>query len=150
MAYGTVTGVAARLPGVRVSAISTPDDPQITTWLAQGAAAIDRRLNAAGYVVPVGLGADVYPELVALGELYAAAQVVRARGLDSVNGEAEARSDVWLREFYAQIDALAQSDLTGMGVAQATVAGVRVRGVRSVQLRRIDGYSAHATGESAE
>ena len=141
MAYGTAAGVAARIPGVGLTVLSTPDTGQVDTFLAQGAAQIDRKLAGAGYAAPVGVGALLYPELVALNELYAAAQALRARGLDSVSGAGEMRSDVWMREFAAQLNDMVRSDLTGAGVAQATVTGVRSQRVRGTQLRRIDGYS---------
>ena len=89
-------------------------------------------------------GALLYPEIVALNELYAAAQALRARGLDSVSGAGEMRSDVWMREFAAQLNDMVRSDLTGAGVTQATVTGVRSQRVRGTQLRRIDGYSRNA------
>ncbi len=141
MAYGTTAGVAARIPGVGLNVLSTPDTSQVDTFLAQGAAQIDRKLAGAGYAAPVGVGALLYPELVALNELYAAAQSLRARGLDSITGAGEMRSDVWLREFAQQLDDMVRSDLTGAGVTQATVTGVRTQRMRSTQVRRIDGYS---------
>lgn len=144
MPYASAAGVASRIPGVGLTAISTPDSGQVDTWLAQGAAIIDRKLAGAGYATPVGASALLYPELVALNELYAAAQALRARALDSVTGAGEMRSDVWLREFMTQLNDMVRSDLTGAGVAQATVTGVRSQRVRGTQLRRIDGYSHNA------
>lgn len=144
MPYASAAGVASRIPGVGLTAISTPDSGQVDTWLAQGAAIIDRKLAGAGYATPVGASALLYPELVALNELYAAAQALRARALDSVTGAGEMRSDVWLREFWQSLNDMARSDLTGAGVAQSVVVGMRPRGMRTTQLRRIDGYSRNA------
>ena len=141
MAYGTAAGVAARIPSVGLTVLSTPDTGQVDTFLLQGAAQIDRKLAGAGYATPVLATALLYPELVALNELYAAAQSLRARSLDSISGTGEMRSDVWMREFAAQLNDLVRSDLTGAGVTQATVTGVRLQRVRGTQLRRIDGYS---------
>jgi hypothetical protein len=143
MAYGTAAGVAARLPGIGLTPISTPESVQVETWLAQGAAIIDRKLAGAGYAVPVQATATPYLELVALNELYAAAQSLRARGLDAMTGGGEMRSDIWMREFTTMLNDLAQSDLTGAGVAQATVTGVRPQRMRTVQIRRIDGFSRY-------
>jgi hypothetical protein len=141
MAYATVLGVASRIPGVGLNAISTPDSGQVDTWIEQGASIIDRKLAGAGYATPVGSTALLYPELVALNELYAAAQVLRARALDSVTGAGEMRSDVWMREFWQSLNDMAKSDLTGAGVAQANVTGQKPRGMRTTQMRRVDGYS---------
>lgn len=142
MAYGTEAGVRARVPGLQASAVSTPDTSQITTWIAQGSALIDRVLSAGGWAVPVSSGAALYTELGALAEQYAAAQALRAVGLDSLTGETEVRSDVWLREVNAALREMAASDLSALGVSQARVEGVRRQRIRTTQLRRIDGYSA--------
>lgn len=144
MAYTNAAGVASRIPGVGLNAISTPDSGQVDTWIDQGAAIIDRKLAGSGYSVPVSSTATLYPEIVALNELYAAAQALRARALDSVTGAGEMRSDVWMREFWQSLNDMAKSDLTGAGVAQAEVTGMRLRGMRMTQLRRIDGYSRNA------
>lgn len=140
--YGSSAGCAARIPGINLSALSTPDMTQMETWLAQGAAVIDRALSGAGYAVPVSQSAAVYPELTALNELYAAAHALRARGMDVVVGITETRSDAWLRQFRDQLDDLARSDLVALGVSQATVAGTKHNRIRTTQLRRVDGYSA--------
>lgn len=145
--YGTVQGVAARIPGVGLTVLSTPDTGQVDTFLAQGSAQIDRKLAGAGYATPVGASALLYPEIVALAELYAAAQSLRARGLDSVSGAGEMRSDVWMREFAAQLQDISRSDLTGAGVGLATVTGVRPLRMRGTQLRRVDGYSRRADAQ---
>jgi len=151
MAYATAAGVASRIPGVGLTAISTPDSSQVQMWIAQGAAQIDRKLAGAGYATPAPVSALVYPELVALNELYAAAQALRARGLDSVSGAGEMRSDVWMREFAASLNDLVRSDLTAAGMMQATITGVRPQRVRSLQVRRIDGYSRNRyPNEAAE
>ena len=146
MAYGTTAGVAARIPGIGASVLSTPDTDQIAAWLTQGSAMLDRVLSMAGYAAPVANTAALWPELAALAEQYAAAHALRARGLDSLTGEGEARSDVWLREVREAIKAMAAGDLSGVGVSLTDAPTVRRRGIRSTQLRRIDGYSATYEG----
>ena len=150
MAYGSVTGVSALIPVVgTLGTSSTPTSAQVTEWLAQGSARIDRALSSAGYSVPVGTSATVYAELTALANLYGAAHVLSARGLDSANGEAENRSDVWMERFNAELSSLAASDLSALGVSAATTTGVNAgrRRVRTLQLRRVDGYTDLDTGE---
>ena len=144
--YGTAAGVAARVPRLNATAISTPDMDQLETWLAQGSALIDRILAGAGYAVPVGAGAAAAVELAALAEQYAAAHALRARGIDSLTGEGEARSDVWLREVNETIRELAGSDLTMVGVVLVGSPTSHPRRLRTTQLRRIDGYSATYEG----
>ena len=141
MAYGTAAGVTAMLPAVgRLGGSSTPTAAQVTAWLDQGAAVINRHLAGAGYAVPVLASATCYAELTALNELYAAAYVVQARGLDTVQGTDENRSEQWLTRFYAQLTALVTGGLPDVPTATATA--TTRRRVRFTQVKRVDGYSA--------
>jgi hypothetical protein len=150
MSYGSLSGVSALVPvAAPLSATSTPTSAQVTEWLAQGSARIDRALSSAGYSIPVASTATVHAELTALANLYAAAHVLIARGLDSANGEAENRSDAYIERFTSELSALASSDLSALGVSAATTTGVNAgrRRIRTLQLRRIDGYADLDTGE---
>jgi hypothetical protein len=150
MAYGSVAGVSALVPvAAPLSATSTPTSAQVTEWLVQGSARIDRALSSAGYSIPVASTATVHAELTALANLYAAAHVLIARGLDSANGEAENRSDAYIERFTSELSALASSDLSALGVSAATTTGVNAgrRRIRTLQLRRIDGYADLDTDE---
>lgn len=142
MPYGSTSGVAALVPTLAVLDGETPDSYQVDQWLAQGAAYIDTHLSAAGYATPVSSTAAAYPELTAINELYAAAMGIRARGLDTMQGLTESRSDVWLREVRERLKDLTTMDLTAVGVQQTTTTAVKRQRLRSVQVRRIDGYSA--------
>ncbi len=150
MSYGSLSGVSALVPvAAPLSATSTPTSAQVTEWLVQGSARIDRALSSAGYSIPVASTATVHAELTALANLYAAAHVLIARGLDSANGEAENRSDAYIERFTSELSALASSDLSALGVSAATTTGVNAgrRRIRTLQLRRIDGYADLDTGE---
>ena len=150
MSYGSLSGVSALVPvAAPLSATSTPTSAQVTEWLAQGSARIDRALSSAGYSIPVASTATVHAELTALANLYAAAHVLIARGLDSANGEAENRSDAYIERFTSELSALASSDLSALGVSAAPTTGVNAgrRRIRTLQLRRIDGYADLDTGE---
>lgn len=142
MSYGTSLGVAARVPGLTLDLVSTPTFEQVDAWLRQGSATIDRVLGAAGWLAPVAAGTGVHEEATALAEQYAAAHALRARGIDSLTGESETRSDVWLEEFRAGLLALASADLSGAGGVLVVQLASRPRRLRTVQVRRIDGYSA--------
>lgn len=141
--YGSAAGASALVPASYVSGqAQAPTDVQVTAWLAQGYAVINRSLANAGYAIPIVSGAAVYDELTALNNLYAAAHILRSRGLDIMSGEEETRSEVWLRNFTEQLKALAESNLTGLGVSMATVGATPARRrIRTLQMRRIDGYS---------
>lgn len=150
MSYGSLSGVSALVPvAAPLSATSTPTSAQVTEWLVQGSARIDRALSSAGYSIPVASTATVHAELTALANLYAAAHVLIARGLDSANGEAENRSDAYIERFTSELSALASSDLSALGVSAATTTGVNAgrRRIRTLQLRRIDGYADLDTDE---
>ena len=150
MSYGSVSGVSALVPAAgTLGTSSTPTTAQVSEWLAQGSARIDRALSSAGYSVPVASAATVYAELTALANLYGAAHVLTARGLDSANGEAENRSDAWLQRFDETLKALAASDLSALGVSSSATTGVNAgrRRIRTLQLRRVDGYADLDTGE---
>jgi hypothetical protein len=147
--YGSTTGVSALTPASYMTGQSNaPTDAQVTTWLAQGYATINRALATAGYSVPVGASAAIYDELAALNNLYAGAYVLRSRGLDVMAGDEESRSEVWLRQFERQLAALAESNLSALGVTTVTGGEAQRRRIRSMQMRRIDGYSG--TYEDAE
>ena len=150
MSYGSLSGVSALVPvAAPLSTTSTPTSAQVTEWLVQGRARIDRALSSAGYSIPVASTATVHAELTALANLYAAAHVLIARGLDSANGEAENRSDAYIERFTSELSALASSDLSALGVSAATTTGVNAgrRRIRTLQLRRIDGYADLDTDE---
>ena len=150
MSYGSLSGVSALVPvAAPLSATSTPTSAQVTEWLVQGSARIDRALSSAGYSIPVASTATVHAELTALANLYAAAHVLIARGLDSANGEAENRSDAYIERFSSELSALASSDLSALGVSAAPTTGVNAgrRRIRTLQLRRIDGYADLDTDE---
>lgn len=149
MSYGTVAGVEALIPVAGSFGVATtPTTTQVTSWLAQGYSIINRTLSAAGYAVPVESSADVYAELTGLEQLYAAANVIRARGLDTVQGTSEDRSVIWLEEFRSQLTDLVQSELSSVGVGRVDAATTSTAGrLRSTQMRKIDGYSATYEGD---
>ena len=148
MAYGTVAGVEAMLPVLgTLSGATTPTSTEVSGWLTDASAIIDRHVTGAGFAVPVASGATLYSELSSLANLYAAAQAVQARSIDSLTGDGEARSQTWLDRFYAQLKDIAGSDLSLLGatvIATPTAAGSGRRRLRTLQIRRVDGYSAAA------
>jgi len=141
--YGSAAGVQALLPVLgTLGTGTTPTLTQVTAWLAEGQAVIDRNLASAGYTVPVAAVATCYAELTALNNLYAGAYAIMARGLDSTSGSEENRAETWLTRFYTQLAGLAASDLTMLGVNIAMPIVAPRRRVRTTQVKRVDGYSA--------
>lgn len=148
MSYGSIDGIMALAPAVgTIDNDSTPSTAQVEEWLNEGATVINSALSAAGYTVPAARTAAVTPSLRALCNLYATAYTLRARGLDVVQGQQESRSEIYLKDFFDRLKLLASQDLTALGLTLRTTNTVAPRrGVRSLQLRRVDGYSAAYSG----
>ena len=148
MAYGNVWGVNALVPVVGVIGSSTvPTSAQVASWLTEASAIVDRHVATAGYSIPVAKTATLHAELGALANLYAAAMALQARGLDTVQGTEENRSETMLTRFYTQLGAIAKADLGGMGATPATTSTTTRRRLRTSQVRRVDGYSENALGD---
>lgn len=152
MSYGSIDGIMALAPAVgTIDNDSTPSTAQVEEWLAEGAALIHGALAGAGYAIPANRTAAVYPSLRALNNLYAAAYTLRARGLDVVQGQEESRSEIYLKDFFGRLKLMVTQDLTALGlILRTTPTTATRRGVRSMQLRRVDGYSAEYSGQTDE
>lgn len=150
--YGSVQGVEALVPEIgMIDNGTTPSFLQVEAWLAEAYAKINRAIANAGYSVPVGSSAALYPELTGLENLYGAAFVLRARGIDTASGETETASDRWLAEFRTALTDLAASNLALLGAsALPSTTTTRRRRLRTLQLRRIDGYSRGDVTETYE
>lgn len=145
--YGSVAGVEALVPavaGAGFDASSTPTSTEIDTWLDEAYALINAALSGAGYSIPVSAAAGAYALLTALENLYGAAYTLRAYGMETHHDEQENTSEIYLKDFHRRLKDLTLMDLTGMGVTlrPVTSSKTRIRRLRSLQVRRIDGYSA--------
>ena len=140
MAYGSVTGVArinSHLAG-GYSVSSTPTAAAVTEWLEQGNAAVDMTLAKAGYSIPVASTAAVYPVIVRLNNLYAAACAEQSTNIGL--GDAETRSNKLWAQYKDELASLLDGDLTLVGLSRANTAPA-MRYMRSKELRRRDGYA---------
>jgi hypothetical protein len=144
MAYGSVTGVArinSHLTG-GYTASSLPSAVAVSEWLEQGQANIDIALAKAGYSAPVVSTATVYPYIVRLNNLWAAA-VAEASTNIGINGDAETRSDKLWQQYRDELRELLDGDLTLVGLSRSASMPVRRR-VSSLPLRRYDGFAVNA------
>jgi len=153
--YGSVAGVEALIPAVAGSGFdgsSTPTSTEIDTWLDEGYSLINAALSGAGYSIPVSASADAYELLTALENLYGAAYALRAYGMETHHDEQENTSEVYLKDFRTRLKDLVAMDLTGMGVTlrPASSSRTRIRRLRSLQTRRIDGYSVKYGPENTD
>lgn len=139
--YGSTSGANALVPTWNGSA--NPTAAQVTVWLTDANAQINRAIANAGYSTPVGTGAAAYAELTGLENLYAGAYILRSISVDVASGEGEERSEVWLKDFYARLRDLAASNLSLLGVTLLpSTTTSRRRRLRTLQMRKVDGYSA--------
>lgn len=146
--YGELDGVSALVPAVGFfDESTTPTDDQVTAWLTEATAFINGALASAGYSTTVAADAAILPVLTGLAQLYAAANVKQARGLDSTNGENENQSEGMFKRFYAGLKMLSGGNLEAMGATLLSTAP-RNRRMRTRQIRRIDGYSATYEGSA--
>ena len=153
MGYGNVAGVEALVPEMgTLTTITTPTIAEVTQWLAEGHAKINRAIVTAGYVAPItDITAALYPELTGLENLYAGAYALRARGIDTASGEDEKDSEIWLEDFYAQLKDLAMSNLALLGATPLpSTTPTRRRRIRTLQMRKVDGYSRGSVDETWE
>lgn len=143
MSYGSQEGVLAIVPAVGlIDESTTPNSGQVGEWLDEGHALINQALANAGYTIPAPRSAALFPSLRALNNLYGAAYALRARGLDVVEGREESRSETYLADFRQRLTELTGQDLTAMGLTlRTTTTAPKRRLVRSLQTRRVDGYS---------
>ena len=144
--YGSISGINALAPALGdINEASTPNTTQAEDWLNEGYVYINNALSAQGYVVPVARTVACFPALRSLNNLYATAYALRARGMDAADGKGESRSENYLKDFFNRLKALAEQDLTAQGLTMRASGQIARRGIRSMQLRRVDGYSAEAT-----
>jgi hypothetical protein len=148
--YGTTAGVTALVPALNIGAATVPTTAQATAWLEEGYSRINRALQSAGYSTPVVSGADVYAEFSAINNLYAAAYCLRARGIETATGTEESRDVVWLSEFSERLADLVGSDLSLSGVSVVAAGTKKRTRIRTMQLRKVDGYSGAFEGDSIE
>ena len=145
--YGSLTGAQALLPTLgTLGSGTTPSTTQVTGWLEEASAIIDRMLTTAGYLVPVASTAAAYPELDGLANIYAAARALQARAIETPNGELVTRWQTMLDEFYARLKSITETALPGATAAAATTGGTarRIRGIQTVRVdRQVDTASEY-------
>ena len=148
--YGSVEGVNSLVPGVGIiDAVSVPSYDEVEGWLTEATVMIDGALAGAGYNITVDDSAFIYPALSAMTQLYAAATLLQAQGIDVNSGMEEARSEKMFDRFYKWLSLLGGGNLEALGVTVSLVPPRRRR-FRSTQIRRIDGYSAVYEGSAIE
>lgn len=149
--YGSETGVEqvnSHFIG-GYTATSVPTAAAVAAWLGQGYAHLNLLLAQAGYQTPVAPSAGAYPFLVRLNNLFAAACAEEATNISTAGPGEETRSEKLWNQYRAGVKELLAGDLTAAGLSRAATAPVRAR-VRSLELRRRDGYAHHFDPTNSE
>lgn len=150
--YGSETGVEAINAWLQggYTASTQPTSTQVGGFLADGYSYINTRIKKAGYTVPVPAAATCYDMVVHLNNLYAAALAERAAAVAPSAPEGEGRSAVLWAQFREELADLLDGDLTLVGLTAATVTSAPRRSVRSLSLRRRDGYAERFDQDNTE
>jgi hypothetical protein len=127
-----------------LASTDVPDVNAVKAWLTQGYAIINRALASKGYTIPATTSMDVWPELQGLNNLYALHLWHQARGMDTGTGEGDTQAERVLRMFHAGLSDLLASDLTTVGMSLSSTK--KRRRLRTVQMRKVDGYSGTFEG----
>jgi hypothetical protein len=149
--YGSETGVEAINAHLKggYTTTSVPTSAQIAGFLDDGYSAINSRLAVLGYAVPVPSGATCYNAIVRLNNLFAAATAEEAVNISTAEPEGETRSQRLWRRYESEFKALLAGDLTLVGLSKSSSAPARRR-VRSVEMRRRDGYAHRFDSDNTE
>jgi hypothetical protein len=99
-------------------------------------------MSDGGYIVPVdNPTAAIIPLLDGLANLYAAATILQARGVDTLTGGSEDRSVEMYDRFFKSLKELLDRDLSRLGVGSVSTTDPSWRRLRTFQTVKVDGYS---------
>ena len=146
---GGVEGLNAHMIG-GYSATTTPSSAQVAVFLEQGAATLDAALAKAGYTTPVVSTATGYQVLIRLNDLYAAACAEGAVNISTAGPGEETRSDKLWKLYRMELADFLAGDLTPLGLTLTPSTSTPRRRVRSLPLRRYDGYARNADNSALD
>ena len=118
-----VEGYCAELIGsaCSFSDITNPSKSEVERLIVKADAFIDAKLQSMGFAVPIDSGNTVFPFLVDLSALYAAARAQLGRGTARVTPQQRTKSETLMAQFNNGMKELLAMDLSRMGVTQSTV-----------------------------
>lgn len=121
MSYSSASSVASltrNLTGNKQYSTSTcPTINEVNQWLSSGCAIIESRLAGCDYSVPVTGGTAAYDWLGQLNTLYAAAWAEMSRTTATLEPNQATKGQIFLEEFWNQLDMLCKGDLTLAGLS---------------------------------
>lgn len=150
--YGTEQGVEAinahYVTGY--GSASVPTALAVQQFLEQGYAYLNVVLAQRGYVTPVASTVACYPLLQRLNNLYAAAATEQATNISTAGPGEQTRSEKLWAQFKDELGLFTAGDLTAAGLTLAPVTTTARTRVRSLELRRRDGYAAVQDPDNTE
>lgn len=124
MSYSSASSVAAltrNLTGNKQYSTSThPTITEVNSWLSSGCAIIESTLAGCDYSVPVTGGTAAYDWLGQLNTLYAAAWAEMSRSNATLEPNQRTRGQIFLEEFWNQLDKICDGDLTLVGLSHSS------------------------------
>lgn len=134
MPYSSASAVAAltrNLTGNKQFSTSTcPTIEEVKTWLSSGCAIIESRLTGCKYSVPVTAGTVAYDWLGQLNTLYAAGYAEMSRATATTEPGQRTIGQVYLDQFWSQLDMLCKGDLTLAGLERTSQGVVYAGGTK--------------------
>ena len=149
--YGSESGVEAINAHLTTgyTGASVPNALALVGWLEQGYSYLNLVLAKAGYTTPVASTVACYPLLTRLNNLYAAACAEQATNISTAGPGEQTRSEKLWAQFKDELGLFLDGDLTLAGLSRLATAPVRRR-VRSLELRRRDGYASAFDPDNTE
>jgi len=149
--YGTEQGVEA-INAHYVNGYGTASAPTalaVRQFLEQGYAYLNTVLAKLGYATPIASAVACYPLLQRLNNLYAAAATEQATNISTAGPGEQTRSEKLWAQFKDELGLFTEGDLTLAGLTRTATTPARRR-VRSLELRRRDGYAAVQDPDNTE
>jgi hypothetical protein len=106
-----------------------PTVAQVNAWITSGCGVIESTLAGAKYSVPVASGTAAYDWLRNLNALYGAAWAEMSRTNVTLEPNQRTRGQVFLEEFWSQLEKLTKGDLTLAGLGRTSQGKLYVGGI---------------------
>ena len=125
MTYSSASDVAMYCPelvdgGTTFTTTTKPTLAQVNKMIDRGYSAVNARLAARGYAVPVLASADAYETLTDLEALYAASRAQLVRMTSRMGPEDRPKSEVFREQFEAGMRDLLKLDLSAAGLSHTS------------------------------
>lgn len=114
---------------------TSPTRGAVERWLSSGCAAIENKLRGAKYEMPPPVSSTIYSQLIDLNALFAAARAEQSRSNVVLGPGARTRAQVFMDEFWKELEMLCEQDLTLSGVSRVSSGQLFVGGISRADKR---------------